>query len=336
MAGAGPALSGWRDRAAKQQGVTCAIFKESQAPWGQPIMRTLARLLLVSGLALTAPSRGYAQTSPLTDALLQQVRRAARAVPGDLPRELHYLKFGEVTAPLGELVENGGDSLVIVAFPVFQVRYPHGWIMIDAGMNRDVDTNVMISPSQFARVQQALRGANLILVTHEHHDHVAEVVRTTTPDLVVPKTLLTRAQVQTLIEHPNEPTIRLTSARASQYLVLDYDPLYPVAPGVVLIRAPGHTPGSQMVYIRLASGREVLLIGDIVWMMAGLERRLQKPSKASEELNEDRGVLQQQIDWLSGLTARKGIDLINCHDDRWLRSLVRRGILKEGLDLTLP
>jgi glyoxylase-like metal-dependent hydrolase (beta-lactamase superfamily II) len=208
--------------------------------------------------------------------------------------------------------------------------------MIDAGMNRDVDTSITFWPSQFARVQQALRGARLILVTHEHHDHVAEVVRTATPDLIAPKTLLNRAQVQTLLERPNTPLIRLTPARAAHYLVIDYDPLYPVAPGLVLIRAPGHTPGSQMVYVRLASGSEVLFIGDIVWMMAGLERRLQKPKKASEELNEDRVALQHQINWLSGLTARQGIFLINCHDDRWLQSLVHRGVLKEDLDLTMP
>jgi glyoxylase-like metal-dependent hydrolase (beta-lactamase superfamily II) len=33
------------------------------------------------------------------------------------------------------------------------------------------------------------------------------------------------------------------------------------APGVVLIKAAGHTPGSQMVHVRLASGKEVMLVG---------------------------------------------------------------------------
>jgi glyoxylase-like metal-dependent hydrolase (beta-lactamase superfamily II) len=298
-------------------------------------MRTLA--LATAGIAvLWSPDSGCAQTSPLSDALLTKARAAASAVPGALPRELRFLKFGELTAPLRELVENAGDSLVVAAVTVFQIRYRRGWIMVDAGMNRDVDTSITFWPSQFARVQQALRGANLILVTHEHHDHVAEVVRTSTLDLIAPKTLLNRSQVQTLIERPNSPLIQLTPARAHQYLVIDYDPLYPVAPGVVLIRAPGHTSGSQMVYVRLASGNEALFIGDIVWMMAGLESRVQKPRKASEELSEDRAALQQQIDWLSGLTARQGVVLINCHDDTWLRSLVRRGILKEDLDLTVP
>jgi hypothetical protein len=70
-------------------------------------------------------------------------------------------------------------------------------------------------------------------------------------------------------------------------------------------------------------------------MMAGFERMLQKPRQASQELNEDRAALQQQMDYLAGLTARQGIILINCHDDSWLQSLVRQGVLKEDLDLTV-
>ncbi len=298
------------------------------------MVRTLVVLLASAiGLGWASPNAS-AQVSRFTDALLGRVRAAARYVPGGLPREVRYLKFGELRAPLGEWLENGGDTPTVAALPVFQVRYRRGWIMIDAGMNRDVDTSMTFWPSKFARVQQGLREANLIVVTHEHHDHVAEVVRTATPDLIAPKTLLSRAQVQTLIERPITPLIQLTPARALQYLVIDYDSVYPVAPGLVLIRAPGHTPGSQMVYVRLESGPEVLFIGDVVWMMAGVERRLQKPKQTSQEIHEDREAVQQQIDWLSGLTARQDIVLINCHDDSWLQSLSRRGLLKEDLDLS--
>src|SRR6185312_3537606 len=102
---------------------------------------------------------------------------------------------------------------------------------------------------------------------------------------------------------------------------------------LVLVKAAGHTPGSQMVYVRLDSGGEALLVGDIAWFMAGIERRLQKPTGVSREMGEDRVALQEQLDWLSGLTQRQHIVLVNCHDDTWLRSLVRQGILKDGLDL---
>lgn len=283
-----------------------------------------------------------AQAPAYTDALLDKVRAAARAVPGDLPRSLHVLTFAEFKTPLSGAVEGAGDEVVDGAYTAFQVRYPRGWIMVDAGVDREVetDTTVTIHEDRYQRVQEALRGASLIVVTHEHHDHVAGVIHTPARDLIAPKTVLTRAQVQTLRAIGTQagplgssPLIHLTAADAARYLVLDYEQLYPLAPGVVLIKAPGHTPGSQMVYVRLASGREISLVGDIAWFMAGIERRLQKPAGVSREMGEDRAALQQQLDWLSGLTQRQHVVLVNSHDAAWLGSLVSRGILMDDLDL---
>ena len=293
----------------------------------------LAISLWASGLAAQAP---LADSATYTDSLLFRARALARAVPGELPHEVRYLTFAEEKSTVSYMLMGGSDSAVTVSHPVFQIRYPRGWIMVEAGWNRDVDTTATFWPDRFARVQQALRDARLIVVTHEHHDHVGEAIRTATPEIVAPKTLLNRAQVQTLIDRPNSPLVRLAADRAHQYLIIDYERLYPIAPGVVLIRAPGHTPGSQMVYVRLASGRELLFIGDIAWLMAGVERRVQKPEARSRELNEDRAALQRQLDWLSGLSARTGVVLINSHDGRWLRTLTQRGVIKEDLDLGSP
>jgi glyoxylase-like metal-dependent hydrolase (beta-lactamase superfamily II) len=303
---------------------------------------TLPAPLLAAAAVLLYPSPTGAQTPTFTDTLLARARAVARAVPGDLPHSLHYLKFAEFKTPLSGAVGGAGDEVVEGAYTVFQVRYSQGWIMVDAGVDREVetDTSVTIDQDRYQRVQEALRGANLILVTHEHHDHVAGVIHTPARDIIAPKTVLTRAQVQTLLARRtgniplgSSPLIQLTPRDAAKYLVIDYEQLYPVAPGVVLLKAPGHTPGSQMVYVRLASGQEALLVGDIAWFMAGIERRLQKPQAVSREMREDRPALQAQLDWLSGLTQRQHILLVNCHDDAWLTSLVRRGILKDDLDL---
>ena len=299
-------------------------------------MPKLACAVLTICVSASAVAAQAHDITAYTDSLLFRVRALARAVPGELPREIRYINFAEEKAPLSYVLVGGSDSVVIASHPVFQVRYPRGWIMIESGWNRDIDTNATFWPDRFARIQQGLRDARLIVVTHEHHDHVGEAIRTTTPASIAPKTLLNRQQVQTLIDRPSSPLVRLAADRASQYLVIDYDRVYPIAPGMVLIRAPGHTPGSQMIYVRLASGRELLFIGDIAWMMAGVERRVQKPEAVSRELNEDRDALQQQLDWLSGLTARTGVVLINSHDERWLWALRQRGVLKEDLDLRKP
>ena len=292
-------------------------------------------LRVVTAAALSLPGQIHGQATQFTGDLLTQARALARAVPGNLPRALHYLKFAETKVPLSAIVEGAGADVVTVAYGVFQVRYADGWIMIDAGVDRatEPDTTVTFSQAKYDRMQSSLRDANLILVTHEHHDHVAGVIRTPTPDVVMPKTVLTRSQIQTLLDRPNIPAIRLTPGAAARYLVIDYDRLYPIAPGVVLIKAPGHTPGSQIIYVRLLSGQETLFIGDIVWNMEGLKGPRQKPAGISGELGEDRTSLQQELDWLAALTRRGGIVLVNAHDDAWLEELARRGMLKRDLDL---
>jgi len=302
--------------------------------------KTCAVSLFVAAAGCSAAGRSIVHAPAYSDALLDKARAAARAVPGDLPRSLRFLKFAEFKTPLSGAVGGAGDEIVEGAYTAFQVRYPGGWVMVDAGVDRQVetDTTVTIHQDRYQRIQDALRGANLIVVTHEHYDHVAGVIHTPARDLIAPKTILTRAQVQSLRAGlpRNSPLLHLAPTDAAQYIVIDYEKVYPLAPGMVLVKAPGHTPGSQMVYVQLDSGQELLLIGDIVWFMAGIERRLQKPAAISRELREDRHALQQQLEWLSGLSQRQHIVLVNCHDDAWFESLVNQGLLQDDLDLGRP
>ena len=52
---------------------------------------------------------------------------------------------------------------------------------------------------------------------------------------------------------------------------LEYEDYRAIAPGVVLIKAPGHSPGSQMIYVQRADGREFLFAGDIGWSLRNIE-----------------------------------------------------------------
>lgn len=277
------------------------------------------------------------QTNPYTESLIPKVRALATAVPGELPTTLHFITYADWHGPASYALERAPAESVDVTFPVFQVRYRRGWIVVDVGSDREVaGPEVTYSQERYNQVQRALRLASLILVTHEHHDHVGGVIRSPFLSEVVPKTLLNRAQVRTLLERPNVPAIRLDSTTAAGYLTVDFDLLMPVAPGVVLIRAPGHTPGSQMVYIRLSSGTELILVGDIAWLMRGIQDPQQKPDSTSRGLGEDRAKIQKQLEWLNTLAATSKIAILPSHDRAWLSLWRRRGVLKEGLDLSGP
>ena len=141
--------------------------------------------------------------------------------------------------------------------------------------------------------------------------------------------------MQTLLERPDQPQVRLDSAQASRFLRIDYDHVLPIAPGVVLLKAAGHTPGSQMVYVRLATGRELIPAGDVARARAGVEQQRQKPVAVSRALGEDRAALGAQLAWLRRMAAAGG-GVVVAHDAPWLSALERRGVLYSTLDVQRP
>jgi glyoxylase-like metal-dependent hydrolase (beta-lactamase superfamily II) len=288
----------------------------------------LAALLAVSLVASTVG----AQTNPYNAGLLREVRARARAIPGPLPVAVRYVSVLDDSTPTSELIEGAPHTRIFQVTPVFQVRYPDGWIMVDAGFTREqAGKQGHFSAERFAEAEAALRGAGLIVVTHEHPDHVGTLVESDIMPEVAPHTLLTREQVEAM-EHKPWVFIRLDTAQAHRYLIVDYDRLLPIAPGVVLIRAPGHTPGSQMVYVRLASGRELILAGDVAWLKQGIDEQRQKPDSTSRQLHEDRHELAEEMAWLKNTVESAGVTVVISHDGDELSSLDRRGILTQGLD----
>jgi glyoxylase-like metal-dependent hydrolase (beta-lactamase superfamily II) len=171
----------------------------------------------------------------------------------------------------------------------------------------------------------------MIVVTHEHGDHVAGVIRGAGAEQLAPKTILTRSQVEVLTTKPQMPELRLTADQARRFIVVDYDKYMPVAPGIVLIKSAGHTPGSQMVFVSLASGREYLLIGDATWHMDGVR---QVKGKAAPWVTEDVNAVLDQLRWLNQLTkSEPKLVIVASHDEEQHAELVKNKLLTHALEL---
>ena len=206
--------------------------------------------------------------------------------------------------------------------------------MVDAAEDRDFEpNNPTWSDSVYGRIQELLRDARLVVVTHEHSDHVAGVLRSPFRAKIQPHTLLTRAQVQTLMGRTNDPRIMIDSTGAARLVVLDYDPLMPIGPGVVLIKAPGHTPGPQLVYVRLQSGAEFIFAGDVAWNSAGIEMQRQKPEATLKYygITEDHNALADELRWLKDVARETTV--VVAHDGAQIEALVARGLIASGFDL---
>lgn len=98
----------------------------------------------------------------------------------------------------------------------------------------------------------------------------------------------------------------------------------------MLIKAPGHTPGSQVVYIKLASGREVILSGDVTSNRLGIETEKQRPDPAHCIAAEDRAAIAGELAWLHQ-AEQAGVSVVVSHDGEQLKAFAREGILSEGL-----
>lgn len=306
-------------------------------------MTTMARRLpvMVAALlwvlaALMAGVSLRAQDGPTWIATLEEVRRAAAVIPGPRPLRVNFRKFAESLRTKNFSVEGAPEAPSIQARTAFQVVYPDGHIMVDAGMDLPVHSffgrgvEEPYFPEAVRQVEQAVRRARLVVVTHEHGDHVAGVIHSPVAAELAPKTILTRAQLQTLTTSPQMPEIRVTPEMAARFVVVDYVKYLPVAPGVVLIKAGGHTVGSQMVFVALESGREYLLIGDVAWHMDGV--RLVK-GKDAPWVTEDTAAVMAQLTWLNELSRTEpDLVVVASHDEEQHVALTQEGLLSNRLE----
>lgn len=296
----------------------------------------IAVVLLSTAAERTTGVTVLAQGASGWTASLDDIRRTAALIPGARPLRINFLKFAESRRTKNFSVKDAPATPSIQARTAFQVIYPDGSVMVDAGMDLAVHTffgrgvEEPYFPEAAAQVEQAVRRARLIVVTHEHGDHVAGVIHTPAADDLARKTILTRTQVQTLLSTPQMPEIKLTEELARRFVVVDYERYFPLAPGIALIKAGGHTPGSQMVYIVLASGREFLLIGDATWHMDGV--RLMK-GKDAPWVTEDQGAVLDQLTWLNGLSrSAPNLVIVASHDEEQHAELIQKGMLSNRLE----
>jgi glyoxylase-like metal-dependent hydrolase (beta-lactamase superfamily II) len=100
---------------------------------------------------------------------------------------------------------------------------------------------------------------------------------------------------------------------------------------VVLLPAPGHTPGSQIVYVRLRDGREALFLGDVAWNAEQIRKLHYRPRIVTFVLGEDRRQVLAQFRALHELAAAQPeVVQVVSHDARQRRELLASGLLVDG------
>jgi glyoxylase-like metal-dependent hydrolase (beta-lactamase superfamily II) len=293
-------------------------------------MRTL--LLVVT---LLLPGTAMTPSAPTTPKPLEPLRlgqlQVWRLQDGRLSLAASLLKGLEPAEAVRML---GGKGAADTPVNAFLVRMPGRTVLVDTGMGKDPEEDSGHLADQLAAAGVAPSDIDLILITHDHFDHIGGLLKAD-GTRAFPRALLrvSRREHAFWTEDPSRLPERLMD-RAPKLQALfgvyekagafrPFEDGEELAPGLRAIPAHGHT-GGHTVYAFASEGKELWCIGDLIHFGAV---QFQRPEVGvAFDLDGDRAVKVRQE--LFREAARRKATLAGAH----LPKLVRLTATGAGYD----
>ena len=322
----------------------------------------MLRILLITALVLLLGAGGglllaHRAIRAIEPPLPSAEQIAALPLPPNAPTSLVAVDTASQRTPRSQVLDPGLDPDPDAPYVMSHASFLLGWddgraLLVDVGMEPDAARSfgrtiewVGGEPAQPHGSAAQQLGARLaagrlgLLLTHLHTDHVQGLGAICDERGGAPVELLQTEAQATRHNYTTRPGVALLAkAGCLDRRVLDPAPLaeVPGYPGVYVIHAAGHTPGSQVVVALLrtdAGTRTVVFTGDAVNCVDGARHDVPKPLAYRLFVVPENDERLSAVRRLLGALERGGAELAVVHDRLQLEAL---GLLPGGAALTGP
>lgn len=262
---------------------------------------------------------------------IAELRQAASNVAGPKPVVVRMEHVASAHFPLMFTRVGGTFEATEMPFQSYQIAYEDGsTIVLETALTETQAKQNgadFFDPAAAARVNAAMTAAKAIVVTHEHWDHMGGLVGAPNLKDLMKTAVLNKEQAT----NTSSFAVPVPPGALEGYTPLIYEGVRGIAPGIVLIKAPGHTLGSQMVFVQRDDGKEFLFLGDVAWKLANVDMVVERPRLVTAVMGEDRQKVFAQLAAIKALKdANPDLHIMPGHDRAVLNAALKDGWLEKG------
>ena len=273
------------------------------------------------------------------------VAGTVRVAPAQSPQgmKLYVFSSGALNVGKNMLMNLGPQDIVKVPVGFFVVMHPRGNVLFDTGNNdkiitdpsywgpffkalNPVNTPDMAIDAQLGKIGLKPDDITYVVVGHLHLDHGGNVGKFPNSTLVVQKDEIRNAfwpEPGTAGPYiPGDIAVLrsdLGDAMPNKYKIMQLEgDIDLFADGSVVVkRWVGHTPGSQMLLVRLPKTGPIILTSDNVYFRENVEKNI-LPNVA---LAYDPGGILRAYEWIRRMQATEKADFFTAHDPDAFKAL---------------